>query len=90
MNVPSIEFDNIEDDNPVIKIPAPTVDGRVSLRLLLDRISIEMFVNGGAYAAASYCIPTTDRIEFRVSEGDALQLESLVVNELKSIWKEEP
>ena len=89
VTVPSIGFDNIEDAKPVIRIPAPTVDGVVGLRLLLDRLSIEMFVNGGAYAAASYCTPTTDRIEFSVSEGDALQVDSLVVNELRSIWKED-
>ena len=85
--VKSIEFNNIEDDRAVIKIPAPTVDGKVSLRILLDRISIEMFVNGGAYAATSYCIPITDNIEFDVSKGDELKINSLVVHELESIWK---
>jgi len=88
VDVKCIEFNNVEDDHDVIKIPAPTVDGKVRLRILLDRMSIEMFVNDGAYVATSYCLPTTDNIELNISEGDELKINSLVVNELESIWQE--
>ena len=87
VKVKSIEFRDIDRGTDLIKIPAPSVDGKVNLRILLDRLSIEMFVNEGAYVAASYCLPTSDKISFKVSKGDDLKINSLVVNELNSIWK---
>lgn len=87
VQVKSIEFKNVESDYDTIKIPAPLVDGKVSLRVLLDRLSIELFVNDGAYVATSYCLPTSDTLSFDVSQGDALRIHKLEVNELKSIWK---
>lgn len=87
VEVKSIEFRNMENDNDTIKIPAPTIHGQVNLRILLDRMSIELFVNKGAYAAASYCLPKTDKISIKSSNGERVKINSILINELNSIWR---
>ena len=67
-------------------IPAPAVNGQVKLRVLVDRTSLELFVNDGAANATFTVIPSPEDRTIAL-EGDAAQkLDSLVVNELKSIW----
>ena len=57
--------------------------GKVRLRVLLDRASVEVFGNGGAAMAASCFLP---RGEVKViTEGDAGV--EVKVRELKSVWK---
>ena len=64
------------------------VDGKVSIRMLVDRSSIEVFGNGGAVTMSSCFIPrgTGERVKLVVEEGRAKVL-SMKVRELKSVWK---
>ncbi|MBF0197486.1 MAG: glycoside hydrolase family 32 protein, partial [Planctomycetes bacterium] len=87
IKVKSIQFTDEYGGRDTINIPAPTVDGKVSLRILLDRLSVELFVNNGVYAAASYCMPTNDKIKVAYSEGNDLTMNKIQIHELKSIWK---
>jgi fructan beta-fructosidase len=68
-------------------IPAPPVDGRVTLRALVDRASLELFVNDGAAAASFVMVPDADNRTIAIEGHDDLTIESMVVNELNSIWK---
>jgi len=74
-------------DNGIRRIPAPLVDGKVTLRALVDRASLELFVNGGQAAASFVVVPKADNRAVSIEGDNDLVIESLVVNELKSIWR---
>jgi len=73
-------------DDGVRRIPAPLVDGKVTLRVLVDRASLELFVNDGQAAASFVVVPAAGNRQISVEGSDNLQIDSLVVNELQSIW----
>lgn len=71
--------------------PAATIDGRLELRLLLDRMSLEMFVNRGVIHQARCYVPTREieekaEVVFKAVGGDAA-VESLNIWPLRSVWK---
>ena len=74
-------------ENPTRSIPAPEVNGKITLRVLVDRASLELFVNDGQAAASFVMIPDPKNRDLSFAGGDAVKITSLVVNELKSIWK---
>ena len=74
-------------DNTVC--PAPIVDGRVKLRVLLDRSSIELFANDGAGVSTDYIIPDGSNRNISIEASSDVQIKRLVVNELKSSWVNE-
>lgn len=73
-------------ENPRRAIPAPAVDGKVTLRVLVDRASLELFVNDGQAAASFAMIPDPGNRTIAFEGNAAMKIESLVVNELKSAW----
>jgi len=67
------------------RIPAPAREGRLRLRMLVDRTSIELFVPPGR-VSASFCFlpaPDTAPIELSVQGGGAV-LSTLAIHELTS------
>jgi len=73
-------------DTPRRAIPAPTVDGKVTLRVLMDRASLELFVNDGQAAATFVLVPAPDNRRISLEGNPAMTLDSVVVHELKSCW----
>jgi len=67
--------------------PVPVIDGKVKLRILVDRTSIELFANDGAATVSCYAAPAGDNRKILVSSAQPIKINSLVVNELKSSWK---
>ena len=67
--------------------PLKLQEGRVQIRLLLDRTSIELFGNDGQIAMTSWCLPdlTNHLLELRAEGGEA-RIRSLEVFELDSVW----
>ncbi|MBA3846834.1 MAG: glycoside hydrolase family 32 protein [Planctomycetes bacterium] len=66
-------------------MPAPLVDGTVTLRILVDRTSIEVFANGGR-TSASYCFlpePWDAPLELSAENGEC-RLVALTVREVSS------
>jgi len=63
-------------------------DGRMSLRVLTDRTSIEIFGNEGEVYMPIYRPPELSgtRSVGLLAEGGVARVLSLEVNELKSIW----
>jgi sucrose-6-phosphate hydrolase SacC (GH32 family) len=62
--------------------------GRVTLQILLDRSSIEVFGNGGRVSMTScFLPPKADRSLHLTVEGGSAKLVSLQVYPLKSAWK---
>ena len=73
-------------DDGVRRIPAPPVDGKVTLRALVDRASLELFANDGQAAASFVVVPEVSNRCIRIDGNEELDISSLVINELKSIW----
>ena len=67
-------------------VPAPEVNGKVTLRVLADRASLELFVNDGQAAASFVMVPAADNRTISIDGNASMNLDSLVVNELKSSW----
>ncbi|MBF0197991.1 MAG: glycoside hydrolase family 32 protein [Planctomycetes bacterium] len=66
------------------QIPAPLMDGVVKLRVLIDRASLEIFVNDGSAAGSFVVVPKPDNRSISI-EGN-LNVQSMEVHELKSAW----
>ncbi len=73
-------------DNGIRRIPAPAVEGKVTLRALVDRVSLELFINDGQAAASFVVVPKASNRRIIVEGNDDLKVDSLVVNELQSAW----
>jgi sucrose-6-phosphate hydrolase SacC (GH32 family) len=68
-------------------MPAPQDErGRVSVHLLFDRTSLEIFVNDGLSVATLNCVPVNSKLS--VEGPEAMKINQLVVHELGSIWKQ--
>ena len=61
--------------------------GKVKLRVLVDRASLELFVNDGQAAASFVVVPDPKNREIALTGGGALKISTLEVNELKSMWE---
>jgi fructan beta-fructosidase len=68
------------------QMAAPAIDGKVRLRVLLDRASIELFINEGATVSTSYSVPVADDRSISISADGDMRINSLIINELKSSW----
>ncbi len=72
------------------KINYKPVNKKVDIEILVDRSSIEIFVDGGKYSISSSFIPDMDkqRCELYTIGGEVI-VDYLEINSLKSIWREE-
>ncbi|MGB5849093.1 MAG: glycoside hydrolase family 32 protein, partial [Ignavibacteriaceae bacterium] len=68
--------------------PLKPIDGRIRLRILVDKVSIEIFANDGRIYMPIRSLPQGNErgVEIFTKGGD-ITVNSLVINELKSIWK---
>jgi fructan beta-fructosidase len=72
-----------------VTAPVETANGVVSLRLLADRGSVEVFANGGRIAMSVAALQTEGAPPLTASAmGGAAKLRDLVVYEMKSAWRE--
>lgn len=77
--------------------PLRTIDGRVSLQLLIDRTSLEIFGNHGEVSMSFCFLPaaTNHRLALKSNDGrvhcgrvhGGVRIVSLVVHELRSAWE---
>ena len=75
-------------DGKVTEVKLLPEDGKVRFELLLDRASVEIFANNGNVPMAFFYIPPDNNKQISITcrEGN-VQLNSLEVYELNSIWK---
>jgi len=63
------------------------IDGKIRLRILVDRVSIEIFANDGRIYMPIRAIHTEDERGLEVfTKGGNIKISSLKIHELKSIW----
>ena len=67
--------------------PLAAVNGLVSLRLLVDRTSIELFANGGQVCMSSCFLPVhkDTSLQFHAENG-TIRIRSLLIHRLSSAW----
>ena len=69
------------------KTPLSADDGRITLRILVDRTSLEVFANSGRVQMANCFLPADDQRELAVyARGGKAKAPALAVWELRSIW----
>jgi len=73
--------------NGFCAVPAESIDGQVKLRVLVDRASLELFVNDGLAAASFVVVPAADNRTIRLEGKPTQKITSITVNELKSAWE---
>ncbi|WP_461370213.1 glycoside hydrolase family 32 protein [Candidatus Darwinibacter acetoxidans] len=72
----------------VHQAPLVTEDGKISLRILLDKSSIEVFANGGQAAITDLIFPREGSRRINLtSEGGSTQVRKLNIYPLASVWK---
>ncbi len=69
------------------KAALPLVNGKIRLRLLVDRTSIDIFGNDGAVYMPMGFVPKTESHEMVISSGKGAVINRLENWELKSAWK---
>lgn len=67
-------------------VAAPAINGKVKLRVLLDRTSLELFANKGAAVATFYMVPDSNNRNISISAKGNDTINSLTIHELKSSW----
>jgi fructan beta-fructosidase len=72
---------------PFGQLPAPSINGAVSLRVLMDRASVEMFANGGLSVSTSFLLFQPDNRSLQLTGDDGITIRSLRIHSLKSSWR---
>ena len=71
--------------------PARLIDGKVSVRILVDRSSIEVFVNDGEAVISDQIFPTNQKPWIEAFVGDkSAEISQARVIEIKSAWHSPP
>ena len=69
------------------KARVPLVDGKLTLRVLIDRSSVEAYANDGSVTLSNCFEPAPSKPAYRLS-GAGAKVEQLTVSPLKSAWRE--
>lgn len=68
--------------------PLPLVDGRIRVRVLVDRTSLELSGNDGAVYMPMGVIPKDDEVSLDLySDGGTARVRVLTAHALKSVWR---
>ena len=93
LSLRGLEIDYIKDRHEFVfgesHMAAPLIDGKLQLRVLLDRSSIELFVNRGAVVSTNCALPEINK-SITISSDSNIKISTLNINELKSIWPVNP
>ena len=67
------------------------IDGKIRLRMLLDRASLEVFGNLGQVSLTSCFLPPQDNLKLEIhAKGGPAEVVSLAAYELRSVWPPAP
>lgn len=76
---------SLESANP----PVPVAGQVQTVEILVDRSTLETFVNGGEISFTQFALPKESGLSVK-AEGGAVTIQSLVINPLASIWPQAP
>jgi len=66
--------------------PLLPVDGKIKLRILLDRISVEIFGNDGEMVMTSCFMPEDGNTNYSIKSNGNIEIVNAEIHSLKSIW----
>lgn len=66
--------------------PAHLENGKIKLRILLDRSSIEFFANDGLIVATFYATPELNNNKISINAIENTKINSIIIHNLKSSW----
>ena len=70
------------------KAPLKPMDGRLRLRLLVDRTSIDLFGNDGQlYMSVGVIVPSENRLLEVFAKGEGAAIDSMQVYEMEPAWR---
>jgi fructan beta-fructosidase len=69
------------------KLPAPLVNGKLRLRVLIDLASIEIFVNEGEFVGTYLGLTETNNKSVSLNGETHTKVNAISFHQLKSIWK---
>ncbi len=75
----SVWMTTLEDVKPI--------DGRIELRCLVDRMTVEVYANHGEMFGAYYLHPDNDPKEYCLRSSEPIRVQSLSLRKLRSSWK---
>ena len=68
--------------------PARLINGEISLCILVDRSTVEVFINGGEAVISDRIFPTSQQAVIEVFAGDdSAKISSVRLHKMKSIWQ---
>jgi len=76
----------IDSTNNMGRAPLVPVDGKIKLRILLDRTTVEIFANDGEAVISSCFMPQDDKVTYSLSSTGEAKLMKAAVYTLKSAW----
>jgi sucrose-6-phosphate hydrolase SacC (GH32 family) len=66
--------------------PLSPVDGKIKLRILVDRTSIEIFGNDGEMVMTSAFMPEDGKLDYSLTAKSDIRFVKAEVHSLKSVW----
>ena len=78
------DFGSVLHQMPIDKLP----DAPFEVRILLDKSSVEVFINGGQYVMTDQIFPTQNYTILEVENNTErpLELQNLQISKVKGIW----
>lgn len=76
----------INEKNNLGMAPLPPLNGKIRLRILLDRNSVEIFSNNGEVVMSSVFMPDDNNKTYAIRSNGALQVVNAQIHALKSAW----
>ncbi len=76
---------NVNESNNLGEATLYPINGKIKLRILVDRTTIEIFANDGRIAITSNFMPTEDHYYHLTTDGEANV--AAEIHSIKSIWK---
>jgi len=73
-------------DNNLGEAPLAPVNGRISLRVLIDRTTVEVFGNNGSVVISSCFMPKDEDLSYSLSSNNDIKIVKGEVHSLKSAW----
>jgi len=68
--------------------PTRVINGKVELQIIVDRSSVEVFINDGETVISDRIFPTTQEAVIEIFTGDdSAQVTDTIVHQLGSLWR---
>lgn len=75
--------------NKIHTLPFKVSDRTTDLRIILDKASIEIFIDKGRYVMTEQVFPNDSYNKLSIISDTNIKINKLNINQIKSIWRDE-